>query len=732
MKKLHIYYHHIITLMITTALLICSGLFFGEAYVRIAEAFRDLGLSLAGLFCRLFGIEFTFNDGALNGVSSILNLGYIVDVESIKNKFISFGNTFISCNNFVGYLNHIFNSAYSAFYIIMIVILGSPLVIIPLIISFAGHNNAIGEESKTLKTYKQIEKIAIIPFKRIIVNYFNFLDDNRIIKRLWLVIVIISLNVVTIVIELAANIFYVLSTFSFSGFFIQLQKLLADLSLLTRVPLIIWFFIGIIVFLKMRTTIAISRLFSREAHNGAFCKSLNIVGIISAIMGAGKTRFLTDLLLTKQKQMRAQALEIMLEIDFIFPEFPWRKLENKIRNLMERHTIYNISSCEQYANNWKIVIDNCLSSEVARKYYAKGLKSGRISEPFLLGYEWGQYGFKKNNGLKIEWLSDVIGEYMKAYFIYSSPTSMIFSNYAISVRGRKLDNGNLPMWVWNFFGEVVDLEERQNSHIADFDMFRLGKRQKKNNDQANAFEYGIVGISEGDKERGNQFDTNELKKLAEEANQKNDNFNGFYKMSRQVTNIRGRGFFFSLLDMQRLASINLDMREIGDSITISETSDNKMLVPFFALDELIYEILVPWFTDKYKDFSFRRGDTTLGLYLLKKIVSAVSRYHKKMYNQYSCIEQKVIVNEQKESKYFIMPKKIHSDVYSTDIMASFFRKKASYSKKGINDIPTFKGVRATFKELGQMNSYMVDNWINSLAEYEREDCARSCNGSVKD
>ena len=713
-------YRLIITLLITAGLLLVSGFCFGEVYVRIGEAFKDLGLAIAGFVCFLFGIEPTFDTGSVNKLSSALDFNITVNAESIRQKFSAFGAALISEDNFFAYMNKLFSSIGIVFYVILIAAIIIPFLLLLLRHSFSGSNNNIGKESLPLRIYKKFEQAVYIRIKRLVLSYWQYVCENGIIKIVWLVIAIFSLNIVTIAIEALANYFYFLSSMTFYGFFVQLQKLIVDLSVFTRVPLVVWAMVAIVVLLKIRVRIALNRLYAREAKNGAFVKSLSSVGIISAVMGAGKTRFLTDMLLIKQKQYRVQALSTMIEIDCLFPNFPWRKLESKMRDLMDRRTIFNISSCEAYAKNWKIVIDNCLTSEIARKYYAKGLKNGRISEPFLLGYEWEQYGYKINNGLKIEYLSDVIVDYMKAFFIYTSPTSMIFSNYAISVIGKKLDNGNLPLWAWNFFGEVVEIDERQNSHISDMDMFRLGKRKKKDNDQANAFEYGVVGISEADKERGNQFDTQELKKNSDEANQKNDNFNGLCKMSRQITNIRGVGYFFMLLDMQRFASINLDMREIGDELNIANTSDEKMLMPFFALDELIYQLVVPFFESKYEDYSYRRGDMTLGMYLFKKVASSIRNYHKKMFNQYGCIEQEVVVNDDRSSTYYILPKKIHADVYSTDIMASFFRKKASFSKKGINDIPTFKSVRASFEELSQMNSYMVDSWFENLSELDKD------------
>ncbi len=721
MKKMRMDYRHIITAVITAGLILVSVFCFTESYVRIGESARDFGLAVAGFFCELFGIEYGFNAASLNNLSSAISLDIIVNSESIKNKFVAFGKAFISRQNFFEYIMTIVNGARVLIYVIPALLLLIVLFAIVLKRVLAGENNAYNKQSRPLRIFKKFELSVWIRIKCFVKSYIEYLKLHRAVLMIWIAIGIISLNLVAIVLELLSNFFYISIFLDFSGIFIQIQKLLTDLSMWTRIPIWVWIPIVIAIILHWRKSVGLKRLYSRESKNAAFVKNLSSVGVITAFMGAGKNRFGTDVMMTKQKQFRSMAYEIMLEVDYLFPEFPWAKLQNKLRALIKKHYLYNISSCEQYACRLKNIIKNCTGDEDTFRSYERNYKNGKISDEFLFGYEWKKFGLYKSNGIKMEFLGDVLEDYIKAYFIYSSPTSMIFSNYAISIKADKKDMGNLPIWSWNWFEDnLASPEKRQNAHVLDMDMLRLGKKVVKNNRNANAFEYGLVAISEIDKERGNQFDTRELKKETENANQKNDNFNASFKMSRQMTNIRGRGFFFALVDMQRLGSLNLDLVELGDNLVVGKSSDLEILVPFFAFDELIYQIIVPWFTTIYTDYSFRRADRSLLIYLIKKIACAVNLHYVSMYNRFGCIEHEVTINEKTTSKYFIMPKKIYCDVYSTDMMASFFRKKASYSKKGINDIPTFKGVRATADELAEMNSYMVNSWLENLSDAEKD------------
>ncbi len=68
-------------------------------------------------------------------------------------------------------------------------------------------------------------------------------------------------------------------------------------------------------------------------------------------------------------------------------------------------------------------------------------------------------------------------------------------------------------------------------------MLRKGKKIEPLNPLADTFEFGVVAITEFDEDRGNTLDTKELKKAAEETNQKNDLFNYSPKMARHSATI---------------------------------------------------------------------------------------------------------------------------------------------------------------------------------------------------
>ena len=73
----------------------------------------------------------------------------------------------------------------------------------------------------------------------------------------------------------------------------------------------------------------------------------------------------------------------------------------------------------------------------------------------------------------------------------------------------------------------------------------------ENNPRAGSFEFGVVGITEIGKERGNNLELKEIKKGTDEANQKNDLFNSWLKMCRHSATVDNFPFIKVFTDEQR-------------------------------------------------------------------------------------------------------------------------------------------------------------------------------------
>ena len=105
--------------------------------------------------------------------------------------------------------------------------------------------------------------------------------------------------------------------------------------------------------------------------------------------------------------------------------------------------------------------------------------------------------------------------------------SLIISNYSIRSDNILEDLNNFPLWNLDFFQRdpIFQNVYSRHSHILDYDMLRLGKSMIKDSKYVDAFEFGIIVVTEIGKERGNAIELQGVKKIAVETNQKNDFFN---------------------------------------------------------------------------------------------------------------------------------------------------------------------------------------------------------------
>ena len=90
-------------------------------------------------------------------------------------------------------------------------------------------------------------------------------------------------------------------------------------------------------------------------------------------------------------------------------------------------------------------------------------------------------------------------------------SSLIVANYSRRTDNAQISGGNFPLWLTDFFSGC-DRRASRYAHILDFDVLRLGRKVMENNPKAGSFEFGVVGITEIGKERGNNLELKEVKK----------------------------------------------------------------------------------------------------------------------------------------------------------------------------------------------------------------------------
>lgn len=690
---------NIITTVIISVGLVLLGVFvFSSSYVRLIEGFRDFGLSVGYYFCELFDIEHGITP-TVNGISEVAapSLSLPSDWSGFKEGAKDYFTLLFDKDNFLGWLGHIAGVMENLSKVLVIILPCVLLMIIIIKALYGKENNHYGKDTVPLKVFKAISKVTYQPVKSFVKGYAAFIKENSWIYKVWLAVLFLHFNLGTILMEFFAYYFYFAVTFDFSTLYTQFVKLFKDL----KTPFIYfpyWLLLPLAwyIFCRIRSKMALAKLRHFEARDCGFINELPIVSMSCGSMGKKKTTLITDMALSQEVMFRQKALEILQSCDMKFPYFPWICYENELRACMEHKTVYNLAGVKRWAKT-------------------KRLRFTRHHNTAwqLYGYDIKRYGANFCDELKISSLFDVLETYAQAYFVYVIEGSLIVSNYSIRTDNRFMDEGNFPMWSTDFFPEGIT--KGRHAHIMDFDAFRLGKKMIEDNPHIGSFEFGVVVISEVGKERGNNLELREVKKGTEETNQKNDLFNAWLKMCRHSATIDNFPFIKVFTDEQRPESWGADARDLCDIIHIISSSEQRLALPFYTVEDMIAEWAFNKFINLYYDFRFRRGDNTFLVHILKSVTAWVWKRNLRVYNRYGYsvlhieTERGTMDGEADKKKYFLMNKKIYSRRFSTDCFSDYFNELAKKSKVGLSDYLEYVTEKASVEELKQQNSYFINS-----------------------
>lgn len=696
---------HIICIAITISFLLCTFFVFRSSFWRFIESCRDFGVSFAFFFVKLFVLPFQINVTVINLSDYAPQIHFADNWVDFKNNFFSFWQIFGSQENFLSYLSEVG----LVVKIICIVLLCVVPFGVVLYFTFKNmlkrNNNKYDIDSKPLKIFKFLSKIVYKPLKAFFVRFFSFCKDKKAYYILWLIIWAFNFNLFTILLELFAFVLYFSITFDIANIYMQFYKFVLDISVaFTVIPWWVLIFILFFIIDKIRKNIAYNRLNHFEAKNCGFINERPVVYMVCGTMGKKKTTTITDMVLSQEVMFRQKAFEKILENDLKFPNFPWINLENELRRCMEYHSVYNLATVRKFI----------------QKKRERWFKMPSFSKIFNYDYE--RYGVFYDDKLKVVNIWEVIETYAQLYFIYIIQSSLIISNYSIRSDSLISDLGNFPLWDSDFFkrdSKYLDAYSR-HAHILDFDTLRLGKKVIENNDNADNFEFGVVVITEVGKERGNSLENQDLKKKDDSANRKNDLFNSWLKMVRHSATVDNFPFVRVITDEQRPESWGADARDLCEIITIKESGETRLAMPFFILGEIVYDWFLKRFENLYYRYRFNRGDNTLSMHLLKGIVAFINSYYKRIYNRFSYCVLNVEVEsgtqdgKKDNKKYYLMSKKIYSKRFSTDCFSDFFTEKSLRSRYGLDDISEYATEKATFSELEKQNSYFVNDLLDGF------------------
>jgi hypothetical protein len=708
---------------ILTAFFLTWGVFgLRQSYIRAWNGVCDLGTSIAFYFTELLGFKgVVFPTVTVIPVppSPVPAPELLPETpEGFRIGWSKFLHLLVSGENLRGYLKTVFGGLNGVLTAATLLLPFAVVFIVLFKRALKRENNDYDEDTKHLRRVKRLSAVTYRPAKRFIAGLIGYIRGRDKIIKLWVFLALLNFNVLTIGLEAVAYLFYIDASFSFGGFYTQVRKLASDAGMMFgAAPPWIWAVAGFVFFLWFRRRIAFARLRHLEMRDRGFINSLPVVSMIVGTMGKKKTTMLTDMALSQAVMFRDEAFKRILENDLKFPDFPWINLENDLKEAVRGHGVYNLATCRTFVGGKRTEF-----RRVLRWCAKRGIKprSG-VHRGLCFGYDYHRYGMTYDDGLKVADLWDVLETYAQLYFIYVVQSSLLVSNYSIRTDAVLSDAGNFPMWDDDFFKRDSRLQEAhsRHAHILDFDALRLGKKIVEDNEKANAIEFGVVVITESGKERGNMLDNQTVKKDAPETNRKNDLFNMWLKMARHSATVDHYPFIRVLMDEQRPESMGADVRELCDIIHIRESSDKRLALPFFYLENLLYDFLFPRFERFYYGHRYARGDNTLTLYAVKRFVGRFHRYYLRTYNLFSfCVldvekERGTLDGKTDAHKYYLMSKKIYSRRFATDAFSDYFAMKSLRSPIGLSDLERYLTERATLDELQSQNSY----FINELKEH---------------
>lgn len=684
------YRHWICGTALLASVSLCASRYW-DAVLRAVEAGKDLWTSLRIYFCFLFNVDTTVPPTVLEIQDVTFYRHLAIDIPELKRKLEAFPHEFFSWENFSDYLLLALRKT-TLFLNSAVLILPSILILWQLIRGrILDTNNDYNKDSRALTRYKRMILRRANAVRAWCRDFLAFLREHKVWWGSLAVVWCVNLNLAGILLGALAYYFYFAASVDFGGIVSsQLLKLLIDLLLtFSSLPAPLWIALGYLLFDLIRRWIGYKILDAHEAANEAFLESLPIVIFLNGTMGSKKTTTVTDMALSYEIIFRRKALEFLLEIDLMFPQFPWILLERRICEGMEDHEVFNLASCRRLGETLE-------------------------AEDELFGYDR-TLPMTYDNGLRIVSIHEAISDYICSYFLYVIQSSLLISNYSVRVDNVMQSEGNFPLWDFELFRRRPELMEAtsRHAHILDFDILRISRQMIEENRNTGSFEFGVVLITEIDKERGNQLKQAGIRRDAFETNQKNDNFNYSLKMGRHPATVCNYPFIRILLDAQRPTAWEADGRELTTEVYVAACSPRKSAMPFTVFLDWFAEWVENKFSGFYTEYRYHCGDNKLPVFLLHRFAAATVGRVKRIRHTFgymeSTLELRDSAHEEQVSShpYYLATKKIYSDRFSTDCYRAYFAERSLGSGVGIEDYPEYEKTCATLEELHSQNSYFI-------------------------
>ena len=585
-------------------------------------------------------------------------------------------------------------------------------------------------DSIPLQAFKKFEENVLHPVKDFCVRYLNsFLVRCKGYKIALILIWLWNLNVFSIAIELAAYVFYLVATTDILSLPVYAGKLLLDLFVpLLFLPVIVQLIIGLRVFHVVRCHIGDNILRAFLAKLEALLEKILGAILVVGKQRSRKTTLITVLSLVQANVYRKKAYKGMKKRAKQFPYFPWRNVEDTVRAARAKHEIYTLATCRAFVDCLRrynydcgtVAEQRCALKFLKRKFDYHG-------DNLLFGYDVEKYPTTYNDGRQIIDIFEAIEAYVKLYFIYKTPTSLIYGNYSIRSDEIEHSKGNLEKYNLDMIDRTpADIANHSRyAHYGIGDMMRYGTLMDPKGEYKFALEYGVLAYMEYAKEQGNQETNSGIKKDSKACNRKNDGHSIFLKTVTHMATVDNETYIRPFMDDHRPDSLKADIRELCTLWRIKGKSDSRIVLPGFAFEETLWILTTKaydWIEDQ---MSYLHRKNTLLMYLLNKIYMPFNRYCERLANKYSVYTSTVNMWDGaddevlKNNAKLVIPEFVaFSQRFATDGLGNYFYERAKLSKTGIDDVPAFETEKMTLDEMQALLSHFY-NELGELMEIEQ-------------
>ena len=691
-------YRHLIAVAILLGSVALEIFVYRYPLLRLIESGEAFGRSIAQTFLDMLGlaedysIRQTVNEFSRVDLSSAIG----INIDELRNKLTDVWSQLFVGEHFRAYLLFLLWYFVRGLYWIDIVLILCLPVICYFIFTWDVQNTDHGKETRTLRFYKRYVLTALRYVADWCRDFWDFFQNSGY-WTIFLIIWAVNSGLLSLMLSFLAYYFYILTVTSFATLDVQLLKLVADLLLtLNTLPWYCWAALFAWLFDRWRLAHAADKMQHLEAQNKGMLNEMPMCSFSTAPPRTGKTTLNTDMALSYAAIFRHKALQLMTGNVNKFPRFPWILFELDLKKQIKEHHVYNLATARHWVN------------ECYEKFCEEPEKEN------LWNYDYEEYPTSYNDQLTVLPIWEVLSNYAQEFFIYFLESSLIISNYAIREDFIILDEGNFPLIDCDFFGrDPEELDEiSTHSHVIDFDMLRLGQKMTKDNPHIGALEFGVILVSEIDKERKNDLRLRELKPKEGECTQKNDLFNEWMKMAGQSAMVENYCFLRIISDAQRPSSWGADARELSTVLHLEKQTETENALPFYWFEDWLINKYRGWWENIYLQKRFERGDTRLITWLGQGLNSILYSYQLRRGNRFGYYRQNILTESGtlekehvEERRYTVAKKKIFAARFATDHFKSYSQIQTANCEAGLNDLPCYNSIYPTFEEMIIQNSH---------------------------